>query len=254
MPEGPECRTIADELINIIEGKIVQEVVFDENAKQTGLNLIPKNILVKSVGAHGKKLIFELDSGTIVTSLGMNSRWSLSPGKHTHVTLAFNNFNLYYDNVRFGHLDYYHGPKKTYLLGLGPDVLADVIEEEEWREIFRKTRRQVAVVLLDQSKIAGIGNYLRNEIIFAAKINPTRQSNTLDDEELERLREASHLVIRESYKYGGLTIESFWSPSGKRGVYPTKVYGRDKDPDGNKVVRLAEKGKQTIWWVPAVQH
>lgn len=261
MPEGPEVRTVADKLRPLLVGKEILKIVIDERAKQTDLRLIEKRAIINEVTSHGKKLFFWLSSGQIiVTSFGMEGRWLINKtGSHSHILLSVGHrrgkeeLQLVYDDTRyFGSVclitDY-----DKFISRFGPDPLAEDISPETWSEIFRRKKGQICAVLLDQEVISGVGNYLKSEILYRARIRPDRKVEDLTDEELERIRVETHNAIRESYRHGGLTIRSFWAPDGSAGVFPVQVYNRDYDPEGNEVVRSKCKDGRTTFWVPTVQ-
>jgi len=139
-------------------------------------------------------------------------------------------------------------------------ALSREISQTEWVRIFSRhplQKKQICQVLLDQDTIAGIGNYLKAEILYEAGIAPGRLVSSLSSEDLEALREAAHRVILESYRAGGLTIENFQAPDGKQGVFEVKVYGQKTDPDGRDVVTWGAKeglkDGRTTHWVPDLQ-
>jgi len=157
------------------------------------------------------------------------------------------------------------------LAELGPDLLAtallysghrpvsgtiDPVSPEIWLQKLRNPRipnKQVGDFLMEQKYISGIGNYLRAEILYHAKIRPDRALSSLTHLETETLYRYALKTIVESYSYGGLTIENYWSPDGRRGTFPKQVYGKTEDPYGNPVVTNSTKGDRTVHWVPAVQ-
>ena len=146
----------------------------------------------------------------------------------------------------------------------GPDLLERALTKEitpaEWARILGKSslrKRQICKVLLDQDVIAGIGNYLKAEILYAARIRPDRIISSLSAEELEQLRVAAHTIIVESYRSGGLTIENFQAPDGAKGLFRVKVYGKKTDPEGRPVITSGPEdglkdGRKTHW-VPDYQ-
>ncbi|MBP9687758.1 DNA-formamidopyrimidine glycosylase, partial [Candidatus Woesebacteria bacterium] len=94
--------------------------------------------------------------------------------------------------------------------------------------ITSKTRRPIKVVLMDQEKLAGVGNIYANDALWLSKIAPTRPSNSLTVEEKNALYEAIHSVLKEGMKYGGSSENSFVTPDGTEGEYQrhTLVYGK----------------------------
>lgn len=288
MPEGPEVRTIARALRPFLVGSILTRVTLTPRAKQSGLESLPIASRLEAVSTHGKKIFFVLaapggETYKIVTSLGMEGRWSWTPGAHSHIALTLARVSiaggvlrsvrrtLYFDDTR------YFGSVVARLTGgpdpagsaqaspitagldydLGPDPLAEAIPAHEWRAIFRNPRIgrwQICKVLMDQSVIAGIGNYLKAEILYRGRVRPDRRVNELSDEDLENIRVATHEIMEKSYAAGGFTIESFWSPDGVPGGYAPDVYGLPVDSGGNPVIKTTFTDGRTTHWVPAVQN
>jgi len=81
---------------------------------------------------------------------------------------------------------------------LGPDPLSEGWSREKAAEnLIRFGKEKVGAILLNQSVIAGIGNILRNEILFRAKISPEREVESLSEEEVKRIIEQCELLSRE---------------------------------------------------------
>lgn len=138
---------------------------------------------------------------------------------------------------------------------LGPDLLSDTLTFDQWQLITGKCpRRQLVSFLMDQQYVAGIGNYLKAEILYRAKLRPDRKLGSLSEDENHTLFQHCVATIRESYSYGGLTIKNFWHPSGQAGTFPREIYGKKVDPHGNEIVTDSFADGRTTHWVPAVQR
>ena len=108
---------------------------------------------------------------------------------------------------------------------------------------------------MDQKAVAGIGNYIKAEALYMAKINPKSRVGNLSDDELNELGRASMWVIKASYKARGATIRNYKWPNGDVGDYKFEfqVYSQPTDPSGNKVIREQTADKRTTHWVPEIQ-
>lgn len=98
-----------------------------------------------------------------------------------------------------------HALKKN----LGPDPLSERwCEEEALSNLLKFPNEKIGAVLLNQSVIAGIGNILRNEILFRAKVNPERRICEISDEELRHIlricHELSHKFLELKLKNGSI--------------------------------------------------
>ena len=271
MPEGPEVRVVADRLGPLLVGRRILRVDCTTRAKLTNFELLPPDCLITRVWSYAKKLIWELDGGgSIMISLMMTGRLCWQPGPHTHLAFQLGTVRetrprlrlflstLYFNDTRYmGRLLYCPDAQalNQQLAKIGPDILATEVSSTDWLAIFRPANSRgttkVSTFLLDSSRIGGIGNYLKSEILYRAGICPERKVGSLTEVELERLRVAAHATIRESYSYGGLTISDFWDPDGRPGTFPVQVYRQDYDPRGRKV--MATKEARTTYWVPEAQ-
>lgn len=273
MPEGPEVRTVCMSLFPIVSNSTLLSIDWSHSCKKHKLIqsyprvLIPCTII--AVTCRGKKIFFALDNGAFITStLGMSGRWCWEKGKHSDIWLTLRRqgetFTLWYDDPRhFGNLDIwfdYQAMMAKVTKDIGPDLLSYSLEqdqgvdENEWIAVVAKCPRvQVCQFLMDQSKFSGIGNYLKAEILYRARIAPHRLMSSLSPDEVKRLRAVSIDTIKESFLAGGLTISTYWDPEGRRGCFQPLVYNRASDPEGRKVVRQMFKDGRSTHWVPDYQ-
>lgn len=283
MPEGPEARVVSDKLRPILTGKIIMSAYKGERGKSIGFENItfPSNIL--GVRTYGKKILIDIVTGNnlsyiIVVSLGMTGRLQYNPGNHTHIYFNISDyeivgslrilrdtFTLYYDDYRYmGSVDIIPTANISIYLGnIGPDLLAAALNENTWipsntwLAIFTQKKIQkwaICKALLEQSLIAGIGNYIKSEVLYYVGILPERKISEITIQEWETLRVVAHKIILLSYSYGGFTIKDFISPDGQWGQYPAAVYGKKQDSYGNPVISGKTSDGRTSHWVPAIQH
>lgn len=138
---------------------------------------------------------------------------------------------------------------------LGYDPLSDEkLDDDEWKALFHR-RAIVANILNDQPTISGIGNYLRSEILYSAKISPFRKGNTLTDDELKRLHRKTIKIMKKSLSLGGHTIESFEDPHGNVGKYEPKIYGCKivTNDEYLRPVSMKLCKNQNVYWAPSCQ-
>jgi endonuclease-8 len=117
--------------------------------------------------------------------------------------------------------------RHPYLARLGPDALdRDVrprmLERRMLADGFR--RRRIAGLLLDQSFVAGLGNYLRSEIAHFAGVRPERRPMDLSPKECRRMARAILTVPRRSYRTGGITNPADLARDLRAGGHPRRVY------------------------------
>jgi len=121
---------------------------------------------------------------------------------------------------------------------LGPDVLSRQLTPTALQALLKSKkhhRRRLSTLYLDQHFLAGIGNYLRSEILFVARLHPQLRPIDCTEEQLQKLAEASIEVTYQSYKYKGITndldMASQLKASGSRyRDYRYWVFGRVNKP------------------------
>ena len=119
--------------------------------------------------------------------------------------------------------------------------------------IMRKTpRRRIGEILLDQTVLAGVGNYMRADVLYLARVDPRRRVEKLSDSELKRIYRSIKTIADNSYRSNGTTISTYQDVYLHQGHYEPIVYGRKTDAKG-RVVKTMKVGSRTIWWVPSVQ-
>lgn len=250
MPEYNEVRVIAEEL-KVLIGIQLSAYELDDDNKYTNFDKLTLPIVVTDVRSRGKKIMIEFGDFLMVIGLGMTGGFMYNKTKHTHVSLMFDVLDIYYNDVRkFGRIEVI---EKNKYFPVGVD-LYDAVKKENWSRILKSKllKRIIRDILLDQTIISGIGNYLMTDILYHARIHPERIGHSINDTELERIRVSTIYVVDLSYLGGGLTIKDFKTPNQKKGVYENLVYGQKIDQHGYQVIRKKVKGR-TIHYVPELQ-
>ena len=127
------------------------------------------------------------------------------------------------------------------------------VDFNNFNEIFSKTSRNIKTLLMDQSKISGVGNIYVNDALWLSKINPKRTAKSLSKKESKLLFNALHTVLKAGLKYGGASELAFVTPDGKEGEYQnhTLVYGHQgevcKSCKINKIEKFFLGGRGTYW-------
>ena len=126
------------------------------------------------------------------------------------------------------------GPARfaEYTSALGPEPLDAAFTGDRLRERLAGSRQAIKKVLMDQRRLAGVGNIYANEALLQARIAPTRPANSLTAAEGDRLRDALADRLARSVALGGTTFENFVTPLGGRGgfVRELRAYGRAGAP------------------------
>jgi DNA-formamidopyrimidine glycosylase len=274
MPEGPEVKRTVDFLkssfsnkesivdVEIVSGRYVKHKPFK------GFNDLKENLpaRIKAVECKGKFIFFIFDDLTSLwNTLGMSGAWQSYPTKHTRVIITTStDQKIYFNDIRnFGTLKYtydFDELAKKVNDDLGPDILGEYKSFESFKSFFvegikKKPKKTIAENLMNQKLIAGVGNYLKAEILYHAEVSPHRLVSSLTETELHALALFTQLIAKKSYQNGGATISTYRNPNGEKGLYNRRfaVYNQKYDLEGNEVIKEVTKDKRTTHWVPSIQ-
>ncbi len=228
MPELPEVETIKNELsphvigrqitaVTVINSKPVREPTTEEFQKR-----LPGQ-RIDSLERRGKYLVFHLSSGSaLIVHLKMTGALLLNPDQIDHYVRVV--FHLdddsqlaFSDRRRLGAVWLVEN-EQSVIGKLGPEPLAPGFTIQALAGRLQKHKAPIKAVLLDQAFIAGIGNMYADEALFAAKIHPLRQANTLSPKEIKTLYEAIVHVLRSAIDSKGASTDTYKRPDGQRGT------------------------------------
>lgn len=273
MPEGPEVRIVAQQLeaklkeqtltkINILSGPYLTKADDRYKAFRTAAKKFTKAELT-NVETKGKTMYWELTptgqnvvtKEYIIIGFGLTGGFTFTKGEHSRIEFVFVNGNqqteLYYDDMRnFGNFQFANrAALNTKLNTLGPDMFTITLDElTEQLGISSIQKHEIVKALLNQKVIAGIGNYLRAEILYEAHINPMIKVQDLDGDQIEALHAAIHKIGKEIMESGG--SPNYEDLNGDVGSYKFKVYQKTKTPDGKPVKKITVSGRTVYAWVP----
>ena len=264
MPEGPEIRRAADRLAKAVVGQPVESAWFAfPTLKQHEAALVGAR--VHAIDPHGKALLTRFDNGwTLYSHNQLYGVWSVAKaGERPDSTRTL---RVAIETARSAILLYSASDiemwrddelgRHPFLAKLGPDVLDPTLDEAAVEQRLRGDRfsgRALSVLLLDQAFLAGMGNYLRSEVLFMAGIAPNRRPRDLDDHETEALARALLAVPRASYATRGIRrakgmAEDYLTDT-PRG-FRFEVFDREGEPCrqcGDVVVRHELGGRRLYW-------
>jgi formamidopyrimidine-DNA glycosylase len=248
MPELPEAETIVRDLRSRLPGSVVTRVaVRHADVLHTGLTAgrLDRQLrgrAIANVSRRGKNVVLEFDEGLrLVINLGMTGRVVTSDAeragelRHVAVTLTLQDGRavLYDDARRFGDLDLRDAAGWAVRdAELGVEPLSDQFTAELLHRLTRLSSSPIRNWLLDQKRVAGVGNIYAVEALFRAGIRPTRRARTLTRRETAALRDALRAVLQESIDARGTTISDYRDASGEPGGFDRRlrVYDRAGSP------------------------
>ncbi|NYT21451.1 MAG: hypothetical protein GKC07_06600 [Methanomicrobiales archaeon] len=203
MPELPEVETIRRYLNRtVLEQTITGISGSAPTIDQEHLPLLAGSV-IRTTARHGKYLFVDLDPGSsLVFHFGMTGDLLLVAGDdpdppYTRAVVSFADGSrlAFTDSRRFGRLGWV--PDREAFVGerrLGPDALT--VSRERFRSLVEGSHQRVKMFLLDQHRIAGIGNIYADEVLFQAGIRPLSSLHDIDSPRLSLLAAAIPHVLR----------------------------------------------------------
>ncbi|MFZ0041115.1 MAG: bifunctional DNA-formamidopyrimidine glycosylase/DNA-(apurinic or apyrimidinic site) lyase [Solirubrobacteraceae bacterium] len=233
MPELPEVETIRRQLAPELEGRTLVEVeILDPRwTRPQPLREVQDGLRgqrVERVGRSGKYLVWELsDDRFLLSHLRMTGALLFDPPvdpPHTRVRFELDAGHrlIYVDPRRFGTGHLVHGTvaRDEYLRErLGIEPLTPEFTAEHLYAITRGRRAPIKSFVLDQRRIAGVGNIYADEALFRARIHPLRVAGSLRRPQLQALREAIDYALAAGIEAKGATIDDFRHVDGARGSF-----------------------------------
>lgn len=262
MPEGPEIRRAADALAAAVIDQPLTEVGFAfPQLKHYRDRLIGERII--AIEPRGKALLTHFSNGlTMYSHNQLYGVWKVVKAGETPDTkrdlrvrleTAQQAILLYSaSEITLGQREEIE--QHPFLQRIGPDVLdmsltVAMVAKRLLSPAFR--RRQLGGMLLDQGFLAGLGNYLRAEILWQAELAPQHRPQDLTPETLQRLAQALLAVPRLSYRTRGLVDENRHHGA----LFNFKVFHRSGEPCercGAMIVRI-QLSSRPFYWCPACQ-
>ena len=274
MPELPEVETIARGLAHTIVGKTIarteirlQKMAVAPEGIDFGRAIAGGRIV--GVARRGKYAVIEVDTGrkrrfSLVTSLRMTGRLVVQkpeepdfPG--THVVLHFTDgTRLSFADVRtFGRMRLVaRGEQWDESLGIEP--LSSGFTPEGFIGMLAGRMTPIKALLLDQRRVAGIGNIYACEALWEAGIRPSRPAKALTKPAIRRLHHAIVDVLSRAIDMRGTSVDDYVDAQGVRGGFQNvlAVYGKTGEPCtrcGTPIVRTV-LGQRGTWWCKSCQR
>ncbi len=216
MPEGPEIRRAADQVERAIAGRTATKVEL-RLPEIAGYGPRLSGRRVTEVETRGKAMLTHFEGGlTVFSHNQLYGRWYVQRAgtfPRTGRVLRFAVHNDAYSALLYSASQIEVLPAASlaahpFLSKLGPDLLARDLDEPRLRAHMKSAKfagRPLHALLLDQAFVAGVGNYLRSEILFEAKLHPLRRAGSLTATEWRRLTKAVLTLGERAYRTGGIT-------------------------------------------------
>jgi formamidopyrimidine-DNA glycosylase len=219
---------------------------------------------IDAVSRRGKYILFELDSGDVLLVhlrmtgkfLCINQHEPLPPYPHVVFYLDDDRRLVFCDMRQFGRMTLVSAKKLLFLPQietLAPEPLTDDFSFAYFRETLSKSRRSLKQLLLDQTKILGLGNIYASEALFLARISPLKSAHSLSKLRTLRLHQAIRDILEEAIAAGSTLRIDLTEGSGSY-VGSTerfwRVYEREGEPCvkcGTRIKRVVQGGRSTYF-------
>jgi len=255
MPELPEVQTLVNQLNQVLIGKTIDKVLVSRDKNFIGqssdligyqissITRFAKIILIhltcekpnsKSsiqtfplIAVHLKmtgQLIYDNDQKRVAGGHPSQDFFATLPNQYTRVIIKFlDKSHLFFNDQRtFGWLKvirnkFQFNSEFKNLSGIEP-----FSPDFTWQNLKKRlssSTRPIKLSILDQAKIVGIGNIYANDGLFLSRISPTRKTNTLTNQEWQKLTQSLRQVLEKSIKLGGTSQANYLHLDGSKGDY-----------------------------------
>ncbi len=268
MPELPEVQTV----INYLDTKILNKKISDvevlkpkiiKNCSVKDFIFFLKDETIERIERVGKYLVFHLTHQKILCAhLRMEGKFHYQENdepydkKHVHLIIKFDNYQLrYHDTRQFGTFHIFNESNymdSKILQKLALDPLNPLCDGKYIKQQIGNVHRCVKTAILDQSKIAGIGNIYADEILFACKLYPMGIAANCKQRDFDCIATEAERILRASIAKNGTTINSFHFSKWQIGSFQEflEVHKRVNLPCkvcGTEIVKTKVNGRGTYY-------
>lgn len=237
MPELPEVETVVRGLRPHLVGRTVAAVRHVSPhllLREPGIRSL-KDETIEAIERRAKYIIMQLSSGRrLLVHLRMSGRLQIKErsfrrDKHDHIVATFRDADIklvFRDVRKFGLFEFLNGDNSGGLELLGPE--ATEITAAQLYKLCRGSNRPIKSLLLDQHRIAGLGNIYVDESLHRAKIHPLTPAARISRRKVAELAAAIRFILRQAIRYMGTTFDSYQGADGSSGRYfeRLRAYGK----------------------------
>ena len=271
MPEIAEVETVRNTLksmilnkkivdVNIIYPKIIESDINDFKDILIGRKFI-------DIDRIGKWLMFDLNDYYLLSHLRMEGKYFVKKStddivKHEHIIISFEDGTdlRYHDTRKFGRMNLVKKSdidKVEAIKKQGIEANSEKLTKEYLYEKIHKKNIPIKSLLLDQTIISGLGNIYANEVMFDARINPSRLGKDISLNECDLIVKASKKIIDAAIKDGGTTIKSYTSSLGVTGRFQQHLMVHKREGQECKVcgtlIENIKIGGRSTYFCPKCQ-
>ena len=254
MPELPEVETSVQAIQEFANQSLESIEIHNPNLRwkvDTAAFKKLHGFKVNKIDRRAKYILLHIEQSQILIHLGMTGTLRIAQKKsnlykkHDHIEFIFKKGKLIFnDPRRFGSMHLVTEPSTHFLLEkLGPEPLSKEFNGEYLFHKIKKSLSPIKNSLMNQQNVVGIGNIYANEILFDAKIRPTRKSKTITKKEHYKIAASTKKILKTAIKAGGTTLKDFYQPDGNKGYFKIDlaVYDRANETCKNCKKELIQR-------------
>jgi formamidopyrimidine-DNA glycosylase len=276
MPELPEVESLRRILARSAVGRTVVAAIVKESRLRRlvapDLAAAIAGCTIEAIGRRAKYLMIELSGDYLMmVHLGMSGSLTHRRGdfdggpldpRHDHVEFTLDDGSrlVYNDPRRFGLLKLVARADLASIVelkGLGPEPFADEFSTGYLWRVSRGRTAAIKNLLMDQRVVAGVGNIYASEILFRARVRPSRRAGRVTRAELERIASITAEVLHQAIGSRGTTFRSYRDSRGQPGRFASKlrVYDREGQPclECATPIRAVVIGQRSSFYCPRCQ-
>lgn len=275
MPEMPEVEHVAKALNNLIAGCTITYAELRRPRLAPGTDPtrfaeILSGATIRFVHRRGKHILIDLDNEkTLIVHLRMSGRFMIlsqddEDPKFTHAVLYFADLErlVFQDQRHFGLMkivDTSQLFEAKELVKLAPEPFSDHFSHEYLRDTLKASGLELKELLLDQTKVCGIGNIYASEIMFKARLDPRRKAKKVSRTSVEKLFRFIREILSEAIEAQSLIVpdpvvvgEGVYGESDPR----WQVYGREGKPCPacSSPIRRIKQGSRSTYFCSKCQR
>lgn len=264
MPELPEVETIRRRLEPLVAGRAIESLEIAD--PRWCAPLAPRELadvvegrVIEALGRRGKWLVFELEEEvSLITHLRMTGTFLYdaapdTPYDRVRIALSDGHELRFCDPRRFGTGELTIGlaALERFFAGrVGIEPLGGDLDGPALRALARASRAPIKAFLLDQRRIAGVGNIYADEALFRARIHPLRPAHALTAAQCEALAAGVRDALTAGLAAGGATIDDFRHPDGVIGSFQDEFLVHRREGEecprcGAEIVKMVAAGRGT---------
>lgn len=271
LPELPETTVISEDILALAGGRrVLRAGVFRPDVTNVGMEEFPGRLVGRTLvgtGRRGKVIVLDFGEVVGLVHLVISGRvlrlpeWT-EPDRMNTAVVEFGSLDgadrdgepivLAFTRLWLGYFNLYAPGEEEHhplVSRLGPDPFSDEFTLEYLEAAFRR-KANIKGMLLDQSVIAGLGNIYVDEVLFAAKVNPTRRAITLTQTEAQDIFTATRDILKRAVTMRGTTFDSYHDAFGETGGFQheLQVFTREGEPCprcGTTILKTRVAGRGT---------